>query len=84
MIMIGDGDDEGEQGPRMLRAVPRLPLPEPFFSFHKHPNSHNNDDDDDDSDGRDECVIFLIFICAIFTLLINLLTKLGIKLNGRS
>ena len=77
---------KGEQGPRMLRGVPSVPLPEPFLSFHKHPNSHNNDDDDDDSDeaGRNECVIFLIFICAIFTLLINLLTKLGIKLNGRS
>ena len=38
-------DDEGEQGPRMLRGVPRLPLPEPFLSFHKHPNSHHDEKD---------------------------------------
>ena len=38
----------------MLRAVPRLPLPEPFLSFHKHPNSrHDEDDDDVDEDDDD-------------------------------
>ena len=38
---------KGEQGPRMLRGVPRLPLPEPFLSFHKHPNSRHGDGDGD-------------------------------------
>ena len=28
----------------------KVPLPEPFLSFHKHPNSLDGDNDDDDDD----------------------------------
>ena len=43
----------------MLRGVPSVPLPEPFLSFHKHPNSldgdnDNCDDDDGSAGGEDE------------------------------
>ena len=32
----------------------KVPLPEPFLSFHKHPNSLDGDNDDDDGDDEED------------------------------